>query len=153
MQYKNYLCESIEPWLNSWICFHHCHHLIQIMRSSTYQRDIAILLALLHRIESHRTMTQCMESIFLEPQCSKVRCFEQFSIIFRAVDMKYPTIFLACLAIVGSVWGMPQGEGSDPCTPHPCGDNSLCKANGNAGAIACYCQPGEFTKTDYQFQL
>lgn len=37
---------------------------------------------------------------------------------------------------------MPQGGGSDPCTPNPCGDNSLCKANGNAGAIACYCQPG-----------
>ena len=96
---------------------------------------------------------QCVESILLEPQCSRVRCFEQFSIIFRAVDMKHPSIFLACLAIVGSVWGMPQGGGSDPCTPNPCGDNSLCKANGNAGAIACYCQPGEFTKTDYQFQL
>ena len=108
---------------------------------------------MLHRIESHRTMTQCVESIFLEPQCSRVRCFEQFYIIFRAVDMKYPSIFLACLAVVGSVWGMPQGGGSDPCTPNPCGDNSLCKANGNAGAIACYCQPGEFTKTNYQFQF
>ena len=108
-------------------------------------------------VTSHRKSlnrdTQCVESIFLEPQSSKVRCFEQFSIIFRVVDMKYPSIFLVCLAIVGSVWGMPQGGGSDPCTPNPCGDNSLCKANGNAGAIACYCQPGDFTKTNYQFQL
>jgi len=45
------------------------------------------------------------------------------------------------LLSVPAILSMPQGS-SDPCQPNPCGDNSLCKTNGDAGAIACYCEPG-----------
>jgi len=51
-------------------------------------------------------------------------------------------VVLAVLFLVQAACSMPQGPASDPCQPNPCGDNSICKTSGDAGAIACYCEPG-----------